>query len=150
MARLSSAVCAINGVWLFENIVPFCSMKFRKCGIISKSDGTFGLSRKKCTLSNTMFTTCSMPPPRLHPGAGATFDAAALGGELVIAPIAVSALAVASRSAVCARRMRIRIDEPPDRGRVSRRDPTEDARRTREEAPSVQARVRENSHWRQL
>jgi len=32
--------------------VPLFLKKFNKCGICSRSDGTFGLSRVKCTLSN--------------------------------------------------------------------------------------------------
>src|ERR1700752_3729951 len=54
------------GVCEFENTVPFCSRKLSRCGICSRSDGTFGLSRKKCTLSNTMLTTCWTPLPRGH------------------------------------------------------------------------------------
>ena len=55
---------AISGVWLLDNIVPLPSMKFNRFGIISRSDGTFGLSRKKCTLSNMIWTTCLTPLPR--------------------------------------------------------------------------------------
>ena len=35
-------------------------------GMSSRSDGTFGLSRKKCTLSNVSCTTCLIPLPSLH------------------------------------------------------------------------------------
>lgn len=61
---LSSAVCAINGVWLFESIVPWLVMKFWSAGICSRSDRTFGLSRLKWTLSNVISITCLTPFPR--------------------------------------------------------------------------------------
>ncbi len=51
-------------MWLFESSVPLPSMKFSRFGSISRSDGTFGLSRKKCTLSNVIWTTCLTPLPR--------------------------------------------------------------------------------------
>src|SRR6185503_540396 len=63
MVRLSSAVCAISGVWVLESTVPFDFRKLSRCGICSKSEGTFGLSREKCTLSNTMLMTCWTPLP---------------------------------------------------------------------------------------
>src|SRR5262249_7554135 len=44
-------------------------MKLRRLGIFSTSDGTLGLSRKKCTLSNVMLITCWMLLPSEH-GAG--------------------------------------------------------------------------------
>src|SRR6476659_10827819 len=68
MVRLSSAVWAIIGVCEFENTVPFCLRKFSRCGICSRSEGTFGLSRAKWTLSKTMLITCEMPLPRLQEG----------------------------------------------------------------------------------
>src|ERR1700749_811226 len=43
-------------------MVPFCVMKLSRFGICSKSDGTLGLSRVKCTLSNSMYTTCLIFP----------------------------------------------------------------------------------------
>ena len=51
----------------FENTVPLPSRKFSRCGICSRSDGTFGLSRKKWTLSNTMLMTCLTPLPSWQP-----------------------------------------------------------------------------------
>src|SRR5262249_19292 len=41
-------------------------MKLRRFGIFSTSDGTLGLSRKKCTLSNVMLITCWIPFPSEH------------------------------------------------------------------------------------
>src|SRR6185312_10849292 len=67
MVRLSSAVCAISGVWVFDSTVPFDFKKFSRWGICSKSDGTFGLSREKCTLSKTMLMTCWTPLPSWQP-----------------------------------------------------------------------------------
>src|SRR5579862_2975340 len=61
---MSSAVCAISGVWLFDRIVPLLVKKFSRFGISSRSDWTFGLSRKKWTLSKVSWTTCWMPLPR--------------------------------------------------------------------------------------
>src|SRR6185437_5837277 len=66
MVRLSSAVCAMIGVWVLDSTVPLDSRKFNRCGICSRSDGTFGLSREKCTLSNTRLMTCLTPLPRLQ------------------------------------------------------------------------------------
>src|SRR6266404_1720037 len=37
-------------------------MKFSRFGICSRSDGTLGLSRVKCTLSNSTYTTCLIFP----------------------------------------------------------------------------------------
>src|SRR5882672_824302 len=56
-------------------MVPLLSMKFRRCGICSRSDGTLGLSRKKWTLSKVICTTCCAPLPSEHVG-GAVFVAA--------------------------------------------------------------------------
>ena len=64
VVRMSSAVCAMSGVWLLLRKVPLLSKKFSRLGIISRSDGTLGLSRKKCTLSNVSCTTCLTPLPR--------------------------------------------------------------------------------------
>src|SRR6476660_1250244 len=44
-------------VWSFVNSVPLPRKKFNRCGICSRSDGTFGLSRRKWTLSNVRKTT---------------------------------------------------------------------------------------------
>ena len=52
--RIPVAVCEISAVWSFAIIVPLPVMKLRKCGICSRSDGTFALSRKRCVLSNWM------------------------------------------------------------------------------------------------
>src|SRR4051794_21529475 len=63
MVRLSSAVCAISGVCVFDSTVPLDFRKLSRCGICSRSDGTLGLSREKCTLSKTMLMTCWTPLP---------------------------------------------------------------------------------------
>jgi hypothetical protein len=60
---LSSAVCAMSGVCMFDRTVPLALRKRSSVGICSRSDGTFGLSRKKWTLSNTIWTTCWTPLP---------------------------------------------------------------------------------------
>src|SRR5215469_5919045 len=39
----SGAVCAMSGVWLFDSMTPFPSMKLRRLGMSSRSDGTLGL-----------------------------------------------------------------------------------------------------------
>jgi len=44
---MSLAVWAMSGVWLFDMNVPLFSKKCSRFGIISRSEGTFGLSRKK-------------------------------------------------------------------------------------------------------
>jgi len=62
--RLSSAVWAMIGVCEFEKTVPLSFRKLSRCGICSRSDGTFGLSREKWTLSKTMLITCWTPFPR--------------------------------------------------------------------------------------
>src|SRR5580658_9738859 len=66
VVRMSSAVCAISGVWLLDRKVPLSSKKLRRFGIICRSEGTLGLSRRKCTLSKVIWTTCWMPLPRWH------------------------------------------------------------------------------------
>src|SRR5256885_5508240 len=60
--RIPFAVCEIRTVWLFVISVPLLRMKLSRCGICSRSDGTFGLSRKRWTLSKTMEITCLMLP----------------------------------------------------------------------------------------
>jgi hypothetical protein len=52
------------GVCEFEKTVPFDFRKSSRCGICSRSDGTFGLSREKWTLSKTILITCWTPFPR--------------------------------------------------------------------------------------
>ncbi len=64
MATLSSAVCAISGVCMFDSTVPLCFRNVNSVGICSRSDGTLGLSRKKCTLSKVRLMTCETPLPR--------------------------------------------------------------------------------------
>src|SRR3954451_3561226 len=54
------------GVCEFEKTVPLSFRKLSRCGICSRSDGTFGLSREKWTLSKTMLITCWTPFPRQH------------------------------------------------------------------------------------
>src|SRR3984957_14884812 len=90
VVRMSSAVCAISGVWLFDRNVPLFSKKLSRFGMSCRSDGTFGLSRKKWTLSKVIWTTCLTPFPSWHAFALSTFaalltlvddDAAACTGE---------------------------------------------------------------------
>ena len=82
---MSMAVCAMSGVWLFDRNVPLFSKKFSRFGIISRSEGTFGLSRKKCTLSNVSWTTCLMPLPSWQPLLAITCTAGWAAGALVAA-----------------------------------------------------------------
>src|SRR5215471_7387749 len=49
--RIPFAVCEMRTVWLLVRSVPLLRIKLSKFGICSRSDGTFGLSRRKCTLS---------------------------------------------------------------------------------------------------
>ena len=46
------AVCEISAVWSLASSLPLPLMKLSRCGICSRSDGTFGLSRRKWVLSN--------------------------------------------------------------------------------------------------
>src|ERR1039458_6723668 len=62
----SLAVCAMSGVWLLDANVPLSSRKCSRLGIISRSEGTLGLSRKKWTLSKVSWMTCLTPLPRLQ------------------------------------------------------------------------------------
>src|SRR5579862_3958740 len=87
---MSSAVCAISGVWLFDRIVPLFSKKFSRLGICSRSEGTLGLSRKKCTLSKVSWTTCWMPLPRWQLELSSTSLIRAALAALVAAGVAVS------------------------------------------------------------
>ena len=59
----SSAVCAMSGVWLLDANVPLSSRKCSRLGIICRSEGTLGLSRKKWTLSKVSSITCFTPWP---------------------------------------------------------------------------------------
>jgi hypothetical protein len=43
-------VCEMRMVWSFVNKGPLWRMKLRRCGICSRFDGTFGLSRLKWVL----------------------------------------------------------------------------------------------------
>src|SRR5205807_4742695 len=90
---MSVAVWAISGVWWLVSSVPLFSMKLSRCGICSRSDGTFGLSRKKCTLSNVICTTCCTPLPSEQAGDAAVVaaDTAFAGGK----PTAVAKVAAA-------------------------------------------------------
>src|SRR5690348_13775088 len=92
--RMSSAVCAISGVWLFDRNEPLPSKKLSRLGMSSRSDGTFGLSRKKWTLSKVSCTTCLTPFARSHE--------LALGGAVLPAGAAAAACAGAD-AAVTAR-----------------------------------------------
>src|SRR6266496_6267068 len=113
MVRLSSAVCAISGVCTFDSTVPLDCRKLSRCGICSRSDGTFGLSRKKCTLSNTMLTTCFTPLPRPHP---LVVSAPAVTGALPTTAAPLAATTAVARPAVMRRRIpnRICIAHPPN------------------------------------
>src|SRR5882762_2085898 len=55
---MSLAVCEISGVCLFDSTDPFRFMKFSRFGICYRSDGTFGLSLARCTLSTVRSMTC--------------------------------------------------------------------------------------------
>ena len=79
---LSSAVWAMSGVWLFDSSVPLFSMKCSSDGIISMSDGTFGLSRLKCTLSKKISTTWADPTPELATSPEACGDTGSNGRAL--------------------------------------------------------------------
>src|SRR6516164_2588929 len=83
---MSSAVWAIIGVWLLESMVPLDSMKSLSAGSCSMSEGTFGLSRLKWTLSKVISMTCLTPLASWQPapGAGAA-TAAVTGGPASIA-----------------------------------------------------------------
>src|SRR5467141_569730 len=61
---MSVAVCAIKGVCSFVRSVPWPLRKLSSAGICSRSEGTFGLSRVKWTLSKTMLKTCLTSLPR--------------------------------------------------------------------------------------
>src|SRR3954447_8809138 len=89
---LSSAVCAINGVCMLDSTVPLSLRNRYSVGICSRSDGTLGLSRKKCTLSKVMLMTCFTPFPSLQ-------DPAA---EDPAAPTAAGTPADAGAAPVCA------------------------------------------------
>src|SRR5262245_19856419 len=56
------AVCEMSTVWLFVSNVPLQRIKLSRFGICSGSDGTFGLSRRKCTLSKMRKITCWILP----------------------------------------------------------------------------------------
>src|SRR3984957_13715863 len=124
VVRMSSAVCAMSGVWLLLRKVPLFSKKLSRLGIISRSDGTLGLSRKKCTLSNVSCTTCLTPLPRwqvdellaamvaaLTAAAGAAVLSALPGAALAVParpsmPSRAAELAAVTRTAVARRRSR--------------------------------------------
>src|SRR6516164_3495754 len=56
--------------------MPFCRRKLSRFGICSRSDGTFGLSRRRCTLSNWIWMRCLIPLPKLQPAAWAVLEPA--------------------------------------------------------------------------
>src|SRR5262249_23583426 len=86
VVRMSLAVCEMSGVWWLSSITPLVSIKLSRCGICSRSDGTLGLSRVKCTLSNWISMTCWMAPwselswQPLADGWGAAAAGAAISG----------------------------------------------------------------------
>ena len=51
---LAGFVVLASAVWSFASTIPLFRRKLSRCGICSRSDGTFGLSRRKCVLSNWM------------------------------------------------------------------------------------------------
>jgi len=97
VVRMSSAVCAISGVWLFDRNVPLSSKKFSRFGSICRSEGTFGLSRKKCTLSKVICTTCLTPLPRWQLDAASAASVAVLAGAAALTAPAVAAIEVPAR-----------------------------------------------------
>src|SRR6185437_2235742 len=103
MVRLSSAVCAISGVCVLDSTVPLDFKKFNRCGICSRSDGTFGLSREKCTLSNTRLTTCLTPLPSWQPDDEGCGTAAA--GVSAVAATTIEVNNAAEDSAATVRRL---------------------------------------------
>src|SRR6266513_2091755 len=113
MVKLSSAVCAISGVCTFDSTVPLDCRKLSRCGICSRSDGTFGLSRKKCTLSNTMLTTCFTPLPSPHPR---VVSAPAVTGAPLTTAAPLAATTTVARPALMRRRIpdRVGIAQPPE------------------------------------
>src|SRR3954464_7962149 len=112
MVRLSSAVCAISGVCVLENTVPLDFRKLSRCGICSRSEGTLGLSREKCTLSNTMLMTCWTPLPNWQALDAVGGGVATAAGRPVSAATVLAANAEAHRTAAL-RRVRWRMREPP-------------------------------------
>src|SRR3954453_15780036 len=131
MLRLSSAVCAIRGVCELGKTVPFDLRKFSSVGICSRSDGTFGLSRKKWTLSNTMLTTCCTPWPRWQLVTGGGWAAAGAAVVNVATAAAAPATSAAVASPAVARRRIGMVRSPtrqstvaghaiPDQGKVDR------------------------------
>src|SRR6266702_6029283 len=95
--RMSVAVCEMSGVWWLVSSTPLLSMKLSRFGICSRSDGTLGLSRVKCVLSNWMLMTCWICPlaelswhPPVPPAA-----LAVIGGPAATA--AATTLAIATR-----------------------------------------------------
>ena len=78
----------MRGVWLLDSSVPLLSMKCSRCGIISRSEGTFGLSRKKCTLSKVSSTTCwiPLPSPQVAGGGAAAARTATPAADAAVPP----------------------------------------------------------------
>src|SRR5258708_6019165 len=83
---MSLAVCAMSGVWLLVSRVPLPVKKFSRFGIISRSLGTFGLSREKWTLSNISLTTCLTPLPSWQPAGPPPAWCAGTAGAALAAP----------------------------------------------------------------
>src|SRR3954469_21162840 len=99
MVRMSSAVCAISGGWVFDSTVPLDFRKFSRCGICSRSDGTLGLSREKCTLSKTMLMTCWTPLPNWQVDDAEDWGVAAAGVRPATATAVLVVRAVAAQMA---------------------------------------------------
>src|SRR5579864_9518892 len=70
-------------------------MKWSRFGICSRSEGTFGLSRVRWTLSKTTLTTCETPLPswQLDDGAFDVVVACAAGTAATCQPIESAATA---------------------------------------------------------
>src|SRR6266568_4639204 len=96
---MSSAVCAISGVCSLASRVPLWVRKFSRFGICSRSDGTFGLSLLKWTLSKVNSTTWRTDPDgesrwQVERAAGSAGAAAA--DAAVVAPDSANAPTVAA------------------------------------------------------
>src|SRR5215470_19467757 len=91
-------------VWLFVRSVPWLRIKLSRFGICSRSDGTLGLSRRKCTLSKMRKITCSIllsSDPSRHP--------------LTLFPMSAEMAGLALRTVTAARASPIRDEMDRDR-----------------------------------
>src|SRR5712692_12087041 len=127
---MSVPVCEISGVWWLLSTVPLGTRKLKRFGICSMSDGTFGLSRRKWTLSNCRAMTCLIAPLAefsWQPALG--FAACAGSAAVAMAKVAAGSIAAATkrtRRDATPRRF-VLIGVPPltdRRGRRTRRPPS--------------------------